>query len=203
MMLKLAAKLLATVLLALPLAACFDGTIEVSVTSATTARIEAVQVINADTYGMLKRADEDVDYSALDEFCTVGELTETEDGGATCTVVREGSFATLRNFNGTSGDLTFEPAGNGLVRVSMSTKGLRDMAGAKVEMTVDGETREMAEAYFAGHTMTIRIGGGAVTDTNLTLSKDKESAEVVYPLLDLVTGKAELPQEFYAVVRLP
>lgn len=202
-MLKLAAKFLATVLLALPLAACFDGTIEVSVTGPTTARIEAVQVINGDTYAALKKGAAETDYSALDEFCTVGEITETEDGGATCTVVKEGSFASLRNFNGTGSDLRFEPAGNGLVKVSMGTQGFRDMAGAEVEMTVDGETQKMAEAYFAGHTMTIRIGGGEITDTNLSLAKGKMSAETVYPLLDLVMGKADLPDEFYAVVRLP
>lgn len=199
-MVKLAGKFLALVLLASPLAGCFDATIDVAVTSATTARLEATQVINADTYGVMKRSAEEDDYSALDEFCTLGEIIENADGGATCSLVKEGDFATLRSFDDEGDNLTFTPEADGAIRVSLSTASIVKMAQNDEEL--GEETLKMVEAFLAGHTLTIRIGGGEITDTNLTLAKDKESAEAVFPLLDLlVSGKVELPPTFYAVVR--
>lgn len=193
------ARFFGLLLLAAPLAACFDGTIEVALTGKETARVEATQVINADTYAMLKRGT-DEEFSALEQFCTVGTLTENADGGATCTRAEEGDFASLRDFSGEANSLTFTPESDGSIRVALSTEGIRKMAGE--DAVLDEETRQMAEAFFAGHTITLRIAGD-ITETNLTLAKDERSAQAVYPILDLVLGKSEIPEEFYAVVRLP
>lgn len=199
MSVKLLGKLAATALLAAGLAGCIDVNIEVAITSPTTAKATMTQTMGADVYAMVKMGAEGEDASA-DSFCSEGELTENADGSATCIITEEGPFADL-DLGQDEGGMTFTEAGPGLVRVALPTADMQAELGAEDDM--DEETRQMVEAFFEGRTMTIVISGVEVVETNMTLSSDKTKAEQVIPMLDLINGAADLPDELFAVVRAP
>jgi hypothetical protein len=128
------------------------------------------------------------------------ELTENPDGSATCTTTVEGAFADLfKDESGNSeNDATFEVVSPGVVKVSFPTA---DMLGD--EMGTEGQdeqTKAMMTALFEGKTVTIRVRGRQITESNMTISADGTSAEVAIPFLDLINGTADLPPELTATV---
>lgn len=199
MSVNLVGRLAATMLLAAGLAGCIDVSIDVAITSPTTARATMTQVMSADVYAMVKMSAEEQPESE-DSFCAEGELTENADGSATCTMVEEGAFADL-DLGQDEGGMTFAEAGPGLVRVALPTADLQAELGAEEQM--DEDTRQMVEAFFTGRTMTIAISGAEIVESNMTISGDRRKAEQVIPLLDLINGEAGLPAEIFAVVRAP
>jgi hypothetical protein len=185
--------------LALGLAGCIDMTMDVNVTSETTAVATVTQTRGADIYAMVKSAGDDA--SDDDKFCVDANqtLTENADGSATCMSVSEGAFDSL-DFGDDEDEgntPTFTPAGPGLVRVALKTEGMMGDLGADD----DAQTAAMMKQLFEGHYLTIRFGGAEVTDTNMTLSDDHATAEIKIPFTGLLDGTAELPDELYAVVR--
>lgn len=194
-------KFAAVILLGTALTGCLDAEVDVALTSDATARITMTQVMGAEFYSMLKLNNEEAEAGeGEDEFCAEGELTEAEDGSATCIIVEEGPFADLA-MDDAEQALTFTPAGPGLVRIALPTAEMRAEMGVDDEL--DAETRQMVEAFFTGHAVTVRFSGAEITDTNMTLAADRRSAEQVIPFLDLINGTLELPDELYAVVRAP
>src|SRR5690349_17186533 len=95
------------------LAGCIDATVDVEVTSETTAKATLTQVMSADFYAMMKMNAEGE--AAANEFCTEGDLVENADGSATCTLVEEGTFEELAAMEGEDNALHFTSAGPGLV----------------------------------------------------------------------------------------
>lgn len=195
---KTIAKLGAMLTLGATLTGCIDATVDVDVTSETTAKATLTQVMSADFYAMFKMNASESE-TATSEFCSEGELVENADGSATCTLVEEGTFEELAAIEGEDNALFFTPAGPGLVRVVLPTAELTGELGSAEEL--DAETKQMVEAFFTGHTITIRISGAEITETNMDLSEDKKSAETELPFLDLINGTADLPGELFAVVR--
>lgn len=195
-------KLAAGLMLAGTLAGCIDADVDVALTSATTAKATMTQTMGADFYSMVKMsaAEAPADAPKDDQFCAEGELTENPDGTATCVIVEDGAFANL-TFGSQEPTITFTPAGPGLVRIALPTAQMKDEIGA--DETMDEETTKMVEAFFAGHGVTLRFSGAEVTDTNMTLSDDKTSAETTIKFLDLLNGTGDLPDELFAVVRAP
>lgn len=194
--LKIIGKLAATLALGAGLAGCIDVDVDLAITSQTTARATMTQTMGADFYAMVKMSGETGD----DEFCAEGDITENADGSATCVIVEEGAFADLSLGEGEDA-MVITAAGPGLVRVALPTAEMKSEIGANEEM--DEETRQMVEAFFAGHAITIRVSGAEVVETNMTLSADKRSAETMLPFLDLINGTTDLPDELFAVVRAP
>ena len=178
------------------LAGCFDMTTDVEVTSPTTAKATITEVMGADIYSMIKSGQGSQD----DKFCAKeGEkLTENADGTATCVFNSEGAFADLK-FGDSGTSPTFTPQADGSVKVAVATKGMTGDLGKES----DPQTAEMMKKMFDGHFLTIRFGGGEVTDSNMTISADKTYAEQKVPFLDLINGTANLPDELYAVVKAP
>lgn len=197
-----AGRLVGIVLLAGSLAGCIDAKVDVTVTSMTSAKAVLTQVMAPEFYAMVKTnaAQAGPEAPAEDEFCAEGVLAENKDGSATCVLTEEGPFATLSMGN-EKRTITFTPAGPGLVRVALPTADVKSEIG--VDDTMDEETQQMIEAFFKDHAITLHFAGLEVTETNMTLSADKKSAEQVIPFLDLIEGKADLPDELYAVVRVP
>src|SRR5690606_30565626 len=110
----------------------------------------------------------------------------------------EGTFAELiAGMESEEGGLTFTPAGPGLVRVAFDTTDMAEEVSGEEEL--DAETRQMMEAFFTGHNITIRVSGRDIVETNM--DKAAGAAEKVIPILDLINGTADLPDELYAVVR--
>ncbi len=185
------------VVLTATLAGCIDMTMDVKVTSDTTAQATTTQTMAGDIYAMIKAADtkpsEDSKPFCKDEGST---LTENADGSATCVVVTEGNFADLK-FDEDSKPV-FTTVSPGVVRVAVQTAGMASDLGSGDE---DEQTKAMMKQFFDGHFLTIRFGGNEVTESNMTISADKSSAEIVIPFLDLMNGTAKLPEELYAVIK--
>ncbi|WP_417309146.1 hypothetical protein [Devosia sp.] len=178
------------------LAGCIDVTAEVEVLSETEGRGVSTITMSSDFYPMLKSMGaqgSDPDDGFCDEAGAV--LTETEDGGATCTIEASGKLADV-NKEGPNENAAFTVVSPGVVRVAFKTEG---MAGQVTEGQ-DAESAAMVMPYFEGHDVTIVVKGKAITDTNMTLSEDKTSAKYVIPFTDLLQGTAKLPDELYAVV---
>jgi hypothetical protein len=199
MSVKLLGKLAAGTLLAAGLAGCIDVSVDVAITSPTTAKATMTQIMGADIYAMVKMGAEG-EGADEDSFCAEGELVENADGSAICTMTEEGAFADL-DLGQEEGGMTFAEVSPGVIRVALPTSDMQAELGAEGDM--DAETRQMVEAFFAGRTMTIAISGAEVIETNMTLSTDRKAAERVIPLLDLINGGADLPDELFAVVRAP
>jgi hypothetical protein len=185
------------------LAGCVDANVDVQLTSATTAKATTTQIMGADFYAMIKmNAEQQADTAKTDDegFCAKGTLSEHKDGSASCVTVAEGKFADL-DMGSKQTIVAFAPAGPGLVRVSLPTDKMKDEVGANE--TMDEETKKMVEAFFAGHALTVKFSGLAVTETNMTLSADKMGAETKIKFLDLLQGTGDLPDEYYAIVQVP
>jgi hypothetical protein len=196
---KLLGQFAATAALATALTGCIDVSVDVAVTSTETARATMTQTMGADFYAMVKMSAESGE-SEEDGFCDEGTLTENADGGATCVMTEEGAFADL-DLGQDEGGMTFTAAGPGLVRVALPTADMKAELGADEEM--DAETKAMAEAFFTDRTLSVSVSGAEVVETNMTLSSDRKSASQAIPMLDLINGTVELPEELFAVVRAP
>ena len=205
MRLQTIGRLAGVLALTIGLAGCIDVTMDVKVKSETEAQGTMVQTIAAQFYPMIKASA--TSDSKTDGFCTGkdgGKLVENSDGSGTCTITKDGKFADLA-FDDGKETVKFTSAGPGLVRVAFPTaefsSGLNAAGGAD-DNASDAEAKKNAEqmkaamgAYFAGHFLTIKIEGGEITDTNMTLSADKLSAEDKIAFTDLLNGTAKLPDE--------
>lgn len=182
--------------LTLGLAGCIDTSIDIEVLSQTTARATTTQTINAEFYPMIQASA----VEGEEGFCDNGALTEHPDGSATCLEIEEGPFESLMlgAEDGDSG-ITFSAAGPGLVRVAFDTAGLGSEVG--VEDELDSDTIESMRPFFSGHAITIRIRGADLIETNM--ERVGNAAETVVPLMDLIENKVDLPDELYAIVRVP
>ena len=224
MTLQIVGRLAGVLALTIGLAGCIDVTMDVKVkneaeavgTMSTTIGAQFDPRIKASKTASAGDADKGGDFCDAKDN---GKLTENADGSATCTVTKEGKFADL-NFDSGKENIKFTSAGPGLVRVSFPTeefqKGLNAAAasgpGADASADAssdDAQTKAAAEqmkaamgAYFAGHFLTIRIEGGEITDSNMTVAGDKQSAEDKIAFTDILDGTAKLPAELYAVVKV-
>lgn len=203
MKLPLFARLAGIALVTLGLAGCMDMSVDVEVLSETTAKGTMTQTMSADVYPMIKaNKPAEGEESAEADFCADGTLTENADGSATCVMVEEGKFADL-NFDSEPGQesVRFSSAGPGLVRVAFNTADMEGDLSSSGGEEMDAETKTMMEAYFQGHFITLRVSGGTITDTNMTKAENGLSAETKISFVDLLNGKADLPDELYAIVK--
>jgi len=185
------------------LAGCMDVTMDVEILSDTNGKATTTMIMGADFYAMAKagmaQAEGTEGAASSDGFCQEegAILTENADGSATCVITVEGAFADLKTGDSDDG-AKFEVVSPGVVKVSFSTA---DMSGELGTEGQDEETKAMMQAFFEGHNVTLRITGKEITESNMTVSGDKKSAEIVIPFLDLINGTAELPPELFATVK--
>ena len=199
------------------LAGCMDVAVDVKVKNMAEAEAVMTQTISAQFYPTIK-ASMGADAGTPNALCARfngGTLTENADGSATCTIVSEGGFANFSVDNGAD-KIDFTTPGPGLVRVAFPSRELTDgvmQATSKAnhhgipaeDANANGASSEMKQemlTYFAGHFLTITFSGGEITDTNMTLAADRQSAFEKIPFVDLINGTTRLPDEIYAVVRL-
>jgi hypothetical protein len=203
---KIIGQLAGVLMLSIGLAGCIDVTMDVEILNDTTGKATTTMVMGADFYAMAKAGmaappAEGQTAPANDGFCEEegAVLTENADGSATCTITTEGAFGDLLNGDSGSGqnDARFEVVSPGVVKVSFPTADMMGDMGADAQ---DAQTKAMMAALFEGKTITIRVRGKQITESNMTISPDRTSAEVVIPFLDLINGTASLPAELTATV---
>lgn len=197
MSLKLFGKVAGILALTVGLAGCMDVTMEIDVLTETTGKATTTSVMGADIYSMVK-AGAGSESSESEGFCEEegATLTENADGSATCVLVAEGPFDKLKDGEGDDG-AKFEVVSPGVVKVSFSTEDMKGELGTEDQ---DAQTKAMMQQFFEGHSITIRIKGREVIDTNMTRSGN--AAEIVIPFMDLINGTANLPPELYATVKV-
>lgn len=178
------------------LSGCFDVDMDIKVKDTDHAAVTVKTSISKDMADMAQLQSGDSD------FCDkTGVVTET-DTAIVCTETHEGTFAEA--FPPASGDEpqpTIAVVGPKQVKVTFPTSDIAGAFGGAEED--DPQVKEMMLQMFKGHTMTVRVSGGKIIDTNMTLAADGQSAELVIPLEAVVSGKADIPAETYAVVQLP
>jgi hypothetical protein len=189
------------------LAGCMDVEAEIEVLSATTGKATTSMTIGADFYPMIKQMSEAGGEGVKSEpFCAKDgeELTENEDGSATCVTTKEGELATLAEGEdgGPSEDASFTEVSPGVIRVAFKTSDMKSQVaeGAGGGSAEDAQAMAMIKPYFEGHTISITIKGKKITETNMTVSDDGTSATTEIPFNDLLDGKATVPDELYAIV---
>ena len=198
MSLKFLGKIAGVLALTAGLAGCMDVTMEIDVQTETTGKSTTTSVMGADIYAMVKSG-AGSEGSDDDGFCKeVGAtLTENADGTATCVLVVEGPFAELNGKEAKDDGAKFEVVSPGVVKVSFTTEDMKGELGTEGQ---DAETTAMMVQFFEGHSITIRIKGKEILDTNMT--KTGNAAEIVIPFLDLINGTVDLPPELYATVKV-
>ncbi|HEY8575417.1 MAG TPA: hypothetical protein VIL88_03660 [Devosia sp.] len=186
----------AALVLVASVAGCVDATVEVDVASATDGTLRITQVIEQSTYDMLKSGSE---AGEADEFCAEGELS-VGGGSATCVISETGSFEELSVDEDGEEALRITSVGPGLVRVAIPLEELKGEVAADPAET-DQETLNMIAGMFEGAKLTLKIGGGEITETNMDIGSDRRSAQKQLAFDALIRGDLDLPEEFFAVVR--
>jgi hypothetical protein len=178
----------AALLLVLPLflAACVDAKVDVAVTSATTARVAVSQTLGGETRALLAlRPEADPARRRFDEFCHAG----------TCT------FRQIAGGRGSTPGLVFTTVAPNLVQVSVPTAAIR--REILHQLPSGNEAAAMQRTLFTRRNLTLRIAGGFVIRSNMEIAEDGAAAEQAIPLLRLIDADSTLPEEFFAVVRVP
>ncbi len=187
------ARLAGTFLIVGGLAACVDISMELQVLDEQNARGTTSISMDREFYDMAEQ-------QGGNEFCKdEGTLTITENS-VTCVTTEEGAYADLLE-GGEEGEPTptITNVGPGLVRVTYPTASLvEDFA----EDSSDPETMAMMQQFFEGRTLTMKISGGQIVESNMDIAEDGMSASTVISLLGLISGEIELPDESFAVVKL-
>lgn len=196
MSLSTLARLSGASLVALSLSACMDVDMNVAVLSQSEAEATMVTAMALDMYQMMiAQAPE-----GEEEFCAEGELTQTLDT-VLCTVVETGAFQDLQFNAAEQGGPMIEAVGGGQVRVSFPTGELADAMAEDTGAQDDPQMQAMIAAMFEGRAITLTVGGGIISDTNMDMAADGKSATYQIPFTSLFAGSADLPAEIFAVVQ--
>ena len=172
------------------LSACVDANINLEV-------VDATHGVGTTTIAM-DRTFYDKNPKSSD-FCRKGELSVTEST-ATCVTTNSGTYEELF----TSSDPqeptpTVTTLENGMIRVVFPLGSLAEQAALAGQ---DPQTLDMLNQFFADHVMSVSVSGGQVTDSNMEIAEDGQSASLSVPFLDMVKGEVDVPEEAYAVIDL-
>lgn len=189
-------KVAAALLVATGLAGCFDVKLDVAVLDDDKASVTISTTVPKE---MIDLAEIDAGDS---EFCKPEDELIEGEADYTCIETKEGTFAEIFE----AGDSeepqpTIETVGPRQFKVSFPAGSLKeDLSGQTGD---DAEALAMMKEMFAGHAITIRVSGGQIIDTNMTKNAAGDAAELVIAFLDIIEGKADIPDQAYAVVQLP
>lgn len=195
-------KLLAVPALALGLAGCFDADVDIELLSANSAHVTAVQTMTAEAFAALavQRGAADAANPALAWFCEDGDLTTAPNGDALCTYETRGRFRQFVVDDVDTG-LTFRRLASDLVRVDIPVAAIaRQFEGAPLP---GRQSQAMFAALFRNKTIGLKIGGGLIIASNLTIAEDEMSASIRLKFTDVLARSPSIPEAYYAVVRLP
>lgn len=196
------ARVAGIVVLAAGLSGCMDVDMNVEVLSESTARATTKMTMDRAIYEMSQMQDEQ---DSSGGFCEEegGEITLREDE-VDCLTVVEGDFETVLEQGADSDEPqpTITAIGNGQVRVTFPTAGLKEEITAGTGGEEEEQMMQMMQSMFAGHAIQLSVSGGEIVDTNMERADDGQSASLTVPFEALLAGTVELPDESYAVVQV-
>ncbi|SMH45425.1 hypothetical protein [Maritimibacter sp. HL-12] len=177
--------------LALPLAACFDA--EMSLDFPGEDRAEATMVMTAspDFYALAT--------SSGEAFCE-GEESMNEDGQHVCTETTGGTIDEIMNDPDIGSGMTIERRDGELIYVAFDLGDITEDIAPPEEEGADEMMAMMREA-FAGRSITLNISGAEIVETNGTVSDDGTTSTYEIPLTVALDGAGDLPETFNALVR--
>lgn len=174
-----------------PLAACFDAELSIDFPAENEAVATMVMVASPEFYAMAASGDE--------PFCD-GEETLNEAGDHVCTETVSGTIDEVVNDPDIGEGMTIERRVGGLIYVAFDLSDLTEDISPPEEEGSE-EMINMMRAAFEGHSITLRLSGAEVIETNGTISDDGTTATYAIPLGILFDGTAELPATFNALIR--
>ncbi len=178
---------LASLVAALPLAACFDAEMTLTFPDADTAEATMVMTASADFYEMSA--------SSGEPFCDEGVEEALGDGSHSCTQTFTGTIDEAVNDPDIGEGMTIERRDGGLLFVSFDLTEITSDIVPPEEAGGEEMVAMMAEA-FAGHGITMNVAGKEIVETNGVVSDDGATASFQIPLDAMVLGEVDLPPSF-------
>ncbi len=179
-------------ILAVPLAACFDADLTVDFPDQNNAVATMAMTATPEFYAMATSGDE--------PFCK-GEESLDEDGNHVCTEIVTGTIDEVINDPDIGEGMTIERRDGGLIYVAFDLGALTDDIGPPADEEGAEEMADMMRAAFEGHAITLNVSGAEVLETNGTVSEDGTMATFVIPLAITIDGMADMPDTFNALIQ--
>ncbi|GGD21843.1 hypothetical protein [Sinisalibacter lacisalsi] len=173
-------------ILALPLAACFDVELSLDFPGEDRAEATMIMVATPDFYAMTTSTGED--------FCE-GEESMRENGDHVCTETKSGTVDEIMSDPDFGDGMIIERRDGGLIYVAFDLGDISDDIAPPEEEGGDEMIAMMREA-FEGHAITLRVSGDEIVETNGTISEDGTTAVYEIPLSLALDGGASLPETF-------
>lgn len=178
-------------ILALPLAACFDVDMTLDFPAEDRAEATMIMLADKDFYALAT--------SSGEAFCD-GEESMHEDGRHVCTETRAGTIDEIVNDPEFGNGMLIERRVGGLIYVAVDLGDLTEDI-APVEDDGADEMMAMMREAFAGHAITLNFSGAKIIETNGTVSQDGTTATYEIPLSVTLDGGEGLPETFNALLR--
>lgn len=189
-------------LLVLPLAACFDADLRLTLHEDDTATISSVVKMGPEAYQMAA--------SSGDDPCEDGVGTVLENGSYECRTEETDTLdniiaqMTEKDEGAEPGDMSptdsvkVEKLADGLVRVSFDLSDLKQSAG---NTGMEPQMLAMLQQAFIGHGISMTIEGSEVIETNGVPSDDGTSARIDIGMDKVLMQDPSVPDSFVTVVR--
>ena len=175
----------------LGLSGCVDVDMTAEIVGADQARVTGYMQVQREMLDMMGGAE---------GFCNAddGGTLEMMDTVARCNMLIEGTFDEVFASEEEGPSPAVEDLGNGTVRVTFPVGAATADAA---EMRADPQMAAMMRPMLEGHSMTIRIAGAEILESNGEISADRRTASFSIPLVSILDENAEFPETFEAVVR--
>lgn len=176
----------------LPLAACFDADIAISVPTSENATAKVVLTADAEVYQMAAASGEDP--------CEGGELSTLDDGRMQCTQEVSGPIDDVKNSPDIGNALTIERRAGGMIFASLDRKSALSDLDMEAELG-DPQMLAMMTQAFAGHGATLTISAGRIVESNGTIAPDGKSVSFSVPFTTILTDPDALPERFEVLLQ--
>ncbi|MDA5092755.1 hypothetical protein O2N63_01475 [Aliiroseovarius sp. KMU-50] len=187
-------------LLILPLAACFDADMTLTIQDEENASMNAVMRMGPELYGMIAASGEDP--------CEEGVGEVQADGGYLCTIeetdtidniiaeLKEGSSDPENPMDMGDG-FALERLENGNIKIAFD---LDSMSSDMDQQGMDPQMMAGMMQAFTGRNITITVAGPEVVEANGVIAADGKSATMQIPLTILFAPENDLPDSFVVVI---
>lgn len=183
---------LASLLVTLPLAGCFDAEMTLNFPDEDRAEATMVMTASSEFYDMAATSGE--------PFCEDGVEEQLDDGRYSCTQEFAGTIDEAIENPDIGEGMSIERRDGGVLFVSFDLDEVTSDMEPPEEAGGEEMMAMMAEA-FAGHAVTMNVAGGEILNTNGMVSGDGKVATFSIPLDGLMAGTAELPPSFDVLLR--
>jgi hypothetical protein len=197
---------LLSILMFLPLAACFDADMTITFLDNERAEMKAVMTMSPEFYAMIAQSGDDA--------CEEGVGEVQADGSFICTITESGLIDEMTGEMAGSEDddggmnpgeeMSIERLDANTIKVSFDLAAMLEDSGPSEEDQEGMEAMQaQIQAAFTGHAITMRVVGKEIISTNGTVSEDGTTASYVLPMTVMFEKEPDIPASFDVVVVTP